>query len=436
MKKSLLAVAALGAFASAAQAQSSVTVYGIMDAGYVGANERVSTGAAVLRGTQSGFGDSAESTSRIGFKGTEDLGGGLSAFFTVEIGLNLDTQFVINTSVTQNRQSFVGLNKNGLGNFAFGTQYTTIHNAVAQTDPAGQNNIMGDLIYTGNKIATGGNPSSSSSLGTNQVTNSGNGSGDSYTIRQNNMLTVNTENFGGFVGHAFMTMRNQNSNQTQVTYGNNGYSGGIDNSNGWGLGADYTWNKLFVTGNYQAFNAKNPWDNSVTTTYAPKNTSTTPATSNTATTSAASTGAAAIFGASQGSTPGINVKDNQWYVAATYDFGILKAYAQYLSRKATSQIDPNAYISRTAEQIGVRSYITPTIEGWASAGMGKFNGYGATAPTANIVGWQVGSNYWLSKRTNLYAIYGQQGTSNVAIGAVNPVSYNANNYALGLRHTF
>ncbi|MCX7238371.1 porin, partial [Polynucleobacter sp.] len=40
MKKSLLAVAAIGAFASAAQAQSSVTVYGILDVGYIGSNAR------------------------------------------------------------------------------------------------------------------------------------------------------------------------------------------------------------------------------------------------------------------------------------------------------------------------------------------------------------------------------------------------------------
>ena len=434
MKKSLLAVAALGAFASAAQAQSSVTVYGVVDAGYVGANERVATGATVLRGTQSGFGDGAESTSRLGFKGTEDLGGGLSAFFTVELGLNLDTTFALNTSGSQNRQSFVGLKKNGLGDFAFGTQYTLVHNAVAQTDPGMQNNIMGDMIYNANKIATGGNPSSSSSLGTNQVTNSGNAAGDSYTIRQNNMLTLNSANFGGFVGHGFIQMRNQNSNQTQVSNGNNGYSGGIDNSNGWGLGADYTWNKLFVTGAYQSYNAKNPWDNSVATTASLTSNGATKAT-----TAASTTGAPAIFGAGQASTPGINIKDNQWYAGATYDFGILKAYVQYVNRKATSQLDPTAYISRTAQQIGVRSFITPTIEAWASGGNGKYTANGSGSPTANLTGWQVGSNYWLSKRTNLYAIYGQQGTSNVSTGSTytgNPVSYNANNYALGLRHTF
>ena len=440
MKKSLLAVAALGAFASAAQAQSSVTVYGIMDAGYVGANYRFAPGSttAVTRGTASGFGDGAESTSRLGFKGTEDLGGGMSAFFTVELGLNLDTQFAINTSASQNRQSFVGLKKNGIGDFAFGTQYTLVQNSASATSAAQNNNIMGDMIYTANKIATGGNPSSSSSLTANVAAasstsngaagTSGNGAGDSYTIRQNNMLTLNTASFGGFIGHGFVSMNNQNTNQTATTATN--VAGGQNNYNGWGLGADYTWNKLFVTAAYQAFNAKNPWDTAAT--YAVgATTGTTKSTAGSVLTNTA------IFGAGQGSTPGLNSKDNQWYAGATYDFGILKTYAQYVNRKVTSAIDPTQYIQRTGQQLGVRSFVTPTIEAWAQGGLGRYTAFGSGQPTANLTSWQVGSNYWLSKRTNLYAIYGQQGTSNVSatVGA-NPVSYNANNYALGLRHTF
>ena len=86
MKKSLFAVAAVTAFAGAAQAQSSVTVYGLLDYGYQSAQQRNATGTAgttVSNQNTSGFSGSGESTSRIGFKGNEDLGGGASAFFTV-----------------------------------------------------------------------------------------------------------------------------------------------------------------------------------------------------------------------------------------------------------------------------------------------------------------------------------------------------------------
>jgi len=81
MKKSLLALAAMGAFAGAAQAQSSVTVYGILDVGYVGTNEKDTIAGTTTKQQVSGFGQSAQQSSRLGFRGTEDLGGGMRAFF-------------------------------------------------------------------------------------------------------------------------------------------------------------------------------------------------------------------------------------------------------------------------------------------------------------------------------------------------------------------
>jgi predicted porin len=95
-------------------------------------------------------------------------------------------------------------------------------------------------------------------------------------------------------------------------------------------------------------------------------------------------------------------------------------------------------MNRNAQQIGVRSYITPTIESWASIGNGRIK---ATADTAslNFVGWQLGSNYYLSKRTNLYAIYGQTNTTS-ASNSNNTVTAGSgagvSQYALGMRHTF
>jgi predicted porin len=425
MKKSLLAVAALGAFASAAQAQSSVTVYGILDVGYVGYNTRAATGAVngatsvgVTKTTGNTFGQGAESTNRLGFKGVEDLGGGTSAFFTIELGLNPQSQSEFSTATTnstQNRQTFAGLKKNGLGDFAVGTQYTVIHNAVSVTDPGNANNMMGNLIYTANPT------------GATDVKN-GNSNGDSYTIRTNNALTLNSDSFAGFKAHAILVMNNQNSTQVTNPLTNNAntttITGGTNNQNGWGLGLDYSWNKLFVTANVQQLKAQNPITYTQTTTSGP-------------TISTISAGTPVYFGAGQSSQLGTNVQDNQYYVAATYDFGILKAYAQYIDRKISLQQNSNYYLKRNAEQIGVRSYITPTIEAWASGAMGKYTAYGYSNPAANLTAWQIGSNYWLSKRTNLYAIYGQANTSNVSVvNNANPASANANSYAIGVRHTF
>jgi predicted porin len=416
MKKSLLAVAAMTAFAGAAQAQSSVTVYGILDMGYAGYNTRQATGTVVNKTTGNTFTQSAESTSRLGFKGVEDLGGGSSAFFTVELGLTpANSAQAINTGTTQNRQSFVGLKKNGLGDFAFGTQYTPIHNAVSATDPGNTNNMMGNLIYT---------------AGTGSQAPASNENGVSYTIRTNNALTLNSDTFAGFKAHAILIANNQNSNQTTSTVTTptttQTIAGGINNQNGWGLGLDYTWNKFYATAALQQLKAQNPITYTVTNN---------PTTGQTTATFAA--GAPVIFGAGQAATLGTNVQDNQYYIAATYDFGILKAYAQYLNRKVSLQEDSGYYLKRNAEQIGVRSYITPTIEAWASGALGKYTAFGYNNPAANLTAWQIGSNYWLSKRTNLYAIYGQVNTSNVSIvNNANPASANANNYAIGVRHTF
>jgi predicted porin len=422
MKKSLLALAALSAIAGAAQAQSSVTVYGILDVGMVGGNNRVATGSAATEATGLAFGSSAESTSRLGFKGSEDLGGGLSAFFTIEQGITPNSSSALNISTgTANRQTFAGLKKDGVGDFAVGTQYTVIHNAAAASDPGQLNNMMGNVIFVNSTAPTAVTAASGTTNVDNLDTNVG------YTVRANNMLTVNSAVFGGFQAHAMAILNNNNTNQTSATANN--VTGGINNQNGWGLGADYTWNKLFLTANYQSLRAVNPWNTTATYEIA----STTGATVS----AAGTTGAAAIFGVGGASALGTNIQDNQAYVAGTYDFGILKAYAQWVNRKATSEIVATQYVSRSAQQIGVRSFITPTIEAWASAGNGKYTAFGNSNPSTNFTGFQLGSNYWLSKRTNLYAIYGQSQTSNVALTASSGfTSANANNYAVGIRHTF
>jgi predicted porin len=182
---------------------------------------------------------------------------------------------------------------------------------------------------------------------------------------------------------------------------------------------NYTYKKATVTAAYQALTAIDPYTSTA---------------AQTANGGIGATGAPVAFGTVG---TGTNVKDNQAYVGATYDFGILKAYAGWINRKVTSEINSSAYLNRTAQEIGIRGNWTPKIQSWASAGNGRVTAFGNSQPTANLVGWQVGSNYILSKRTYLYVIYGQSGTSNVStVRNANPTSYNANQYAVGARHTF
>lgn len=83
MKKSILALSLLGAFSGAAFAQSSVTIYGVADVGVQGTSAGAGKKAMVTSGQEGG--------SRLGFKGTEDLGGGLKANFVLEMGVKVDT---------------------------------------------------------------------------------------------------------------------------------------------------------------------------------------------------------------------------------------------------------------------------------------------------------------------------------------------------------
>ena len=134
----------------------------------------------------------------------------------------------------------------------------------------------------------------------------------------------------------------------------------------------------------------------------------------------------------QSASGGTNTQDNQYYGAATYDFGILKGYLQYGNRKVTDVINTGYYAKRTSQQIGVRSFMTPTIEGWALVGNGRYTSFGAGSPSAGFTAYQLGLNYYLSKRTNLYAIYGSNNGSASSV----QVSTRLTGFALGTRVTF
>lgn len=122
MKKSLIALAVLSV-AGFAQAQSSVSVYGIVDAVL---HKDKGSPAALTSGGVSG--------SRLGFKGSEDLGGGLKANFLLEHGFNVDTGTQSVTGSSFNRQSYVGLS-GGFGEFKLGNVYTAYDDISGNTNP-------------------------------------------------------------------------------------------------------------------------------------------------------------------------------------------------------------------------------------------------------------------------------------------------------------
>ena len=150
MKKSLIALAALATVATAAQAQSSVTVYGVLDAG-VATIDKVGSNSASWTGMANG----GLATSRIGFTGSEDLGGGLKANFKLESQLfpangiagsnskatvDNSQSATVNTSSLFNRESTVGLS-GGFGSVKFGRANTVAYDKAIALDPMGYGNF-------------------------------------------------------------------------------------------------------------------------------------------------------------------------------------------------------------------------------------------------------------------------------------------------------
>lgn len=134
MKKSLIALAVAGAFAAPAfAATSNVDVYGIMN-------------IAIQDTDQSGVDASIEdNVSRIGFKGSEDLGGGLKAIWQIESGINVTT----GSTTLASRNSFVGL-AGGFGTVLAGRHDTPYKLGTVKLD------IFGDTIADYNSGANNG----------------------------------------------------------------------------------------------------------------------------------------------------------------------------------------------------------------------------------------------------------------------------------------
>ncbi|GGC82757.1 porin [Undibacterium terreum] len=226
MKKSLLAVALLGAFSGAAFAQSSVTVYGLIDAGISRDDNGAPAGAKL--GQDSGL----QNGSRLGFKGTEDLGGGLKANFVLESGIKEDTGTYDQGGLSFGRQAYVGLSGD-FGSVNLGRQKSITYTISETVDPfsLGLAGNIDRLFKTGS--------------------------------RRDNAVTYTTTNLSGFTGSAQYAFGEVAGNNTaNRTLGVSGtYAAGpvyaaiayekVNDANGnLGLASASAGKKLFVGGTY------------------------------------------------------------------------------------------------------------------------------------------------------------------------------------------
>ena len=139
----LIVSAALAA--SAAHAQSSVTLYGLIDAGLMYTNN-VKT-SATSHGSLFQATSGTVNGSRFGLRGAEDLGGGLKAIFVLENGFNVQNGKLGQNGRMFGRQAFVGLSSSDFGTVTLGRQYDSLVDFVAPL--SGTAGTFGDKVTTG-----------------------------------------------------------------------------------------------------------------------------------------------------------------------------------------------------------------------------------------------------------------------------------------------
>jgi predicted porin len=374
-----LALMAMAAIPS--QAQTSVTIYGLIDAAVVYSNH-VAAGAAsgstlaVSSGTLQG--------SRIGFKGTEDLGGGLKALFVLESGFNVDTGASGQGGVLIGRTSIVGLS-GSLGQAAVGRQadfaYTTLA-PYTSTSPYGFSTLV-NSVHAMNLDRTEGS-------------------------RTNNSVRYDTPSgLSGFKGSAIYGMGEQAGSQS------NGQSAGVAGMYSAGpltLGMSY----------FQAKAAANPGA------VAPTPTS--------------DTGTACAIAAGRAG----DVCLKTMTVVAGYQAGPALLYASWSGVKqplaaatGARTIAGSANDKVNLYDVGVNYSLTGVLHLLASVVQDRVSFVGA--PSGQVIQYNLGLDYALSKRTDVYTLLGNQHTAGMTAPGIYAAPGGSKQQTVllaGMRHTF
>ena len=227
MQKKLiaLAVAGLASASGVAVAQTNVTLYGVIDVGYLYASGNAGRDNAGLKipgsNTFSGLVDGIDAGPRVGFKGEEALGNGLKAVFTLEYGITPTRNGGLGNDVANGlnaRQQFVGLSSN-YGTVALGRQYAPGFNATANNDALDASNLSIQ--------------SSLSAIAGDTITPNSPG-------RFNNAITYTSPTFSGVTFSAiygFGEVQGTYEGTNLKTYNDNRTS--VSNNGQWGLGLNY-----------------------------------------------------------------------------------------------------------------------------------------------------------------------------------------------------
>ena len=401
MKKSLLALATMGAFAGAAHAQSSVTVYGILDVSY--GQDVVDQGQVAASVKTTGLADSRNSSSRIGFRGIEDLGGGMQAGFVLESGLNIANGATFNKTNGQTITASSGVNNTTSADSAvFGA-------ATRQAFVTLGTKQFGTLLV-GYKKLNESDFNDSFVLGTENTLGSqgqtvsrvGRGNTISYTTPTFSGITASVANTSQISSYDLAATETTSKINASVNQLNLSYRldkllvmahGGIGTME---LGTNYTASSSSVTG--------------------------------------------LNLGVLGTGGPGTNTYNTSG-IGASYDFGVARVAAMYGKRetgvKDSSQLDTTYAAFSAAIPFG-KSAVKAT---YSMSNIKNKNNY----TTAKNDGFQVVAEHNLSKRSQVWAIYGadkrEAVTASDAVAGVSTTVSAANeirstSIRIGMTHTF
>jgi len=399
MRKKLVAVAVAGLVSGVAGAQTNVTLYGVIDVGYLYASGNAGRNIPGTN-TFSGLVDGIDAGPRLGFKGEEALGNGLKAVFTLEYGISPTRNGGLGNVSTDYgglnaRQQFVGLSSN-YGTVALGRQYAPGFNATANNDALDASNLSIQ--------------SSLSAIAGDTITPNSPG-------RFNNAITYTSPTFSGVTFSAiygFGEVQGTYEGTNLKTYNDNRTS--VSNNGQWGLGLNYANGPINLDA---VFQQRASW-----VTY---------------------TDAAGVP-VTDPKADGGGKSINEWYVGGTYDFQVVKLYASYQGLHNNN--DKLVYDTAPNNNFWTVGLTAPIGPGTFGIGYGRI-----TIDNKNVYNGNNGNSwgaglmytYPLSKRTALYAAYSYFSNSDTSIagaGIANPgASIGApgeSNYALGagLRHSF
>ena len=215
LNKKILTTAVLAGFAGVAHAQSSVTLYGLIDAGVTYANHANAQAKDLVQ-----YADGVAQGSRWGLRGSEDLGGGLKAIFTLENGFNSGTGALGQGGALFGRQAYVGLAQNGVGSLTLGRQYSFSTDYLGGSYTNGGQTVAGNYGFHINDV--------------DQLTSS----------RINNSIKFSSANFAGLTSGGMYGFSNQAgafAGAPGTSGSSSAYSFGLNYVNGpFGIGAAYT----------------------------------------------------------------------------------------------------------------------------------------------------------------------------------------------------